>query len=540
MQNIGEARVGASGRTRDRARRGPRLAGRFGGVAAVAAAALVLSGCGLEPGLPGEGRDPAAVATAPIDAGAQARDFSAVYEQTIDWRDCGEGDGLDRVMTEALTDGGIDVDGIACADILAPYDWTDPSNPDTIELAVVHIPSTGDGDLGTMLGNPGGPGATGVDFMLGMPLSPGFDAVLEHYDLLGFDPRGIGRSTPLDCDGAGSQLRVVQLGACIADNPIAHTMGTSQVARDMELLRHLSDDERLNFFGYSYGTMLGATYATLFPERVGRMVLDSAEDAQWASPIHNFEQQVAISNATVALATACRTEYEDQVEVCPFVDEDSLLRVIARLDEDPLVASDGTEIPGYLLQSTLSDALYQSHFDRGRTLDTIALALFGDQEAIDSIGSAFAGDESGLDLAMDIVSCHSFPIEPDVPGLLEHIEQTGMPRLLGGPEITDETLALFVDLSCYALPESGLDITDAFDATGADPILVIGVTGDHATPFQYAQVLTDELGDATLLTLDGQGHGASYTGRSTCVDDAVTDYLLSGSMPAPGTVCTDD
>src|SRR5690606_34286456 len=113
-------------------------------------------------------------------------------------------------------------------------------------------------------------------------------------------------------------------------------------------------------------------------------------------------------------------------------------------------------------------------------------------------------------------------------------------RLLGGPEIDDATLAPFVDLSCYTLPESGLDITDSFDATGADPILVIGITGDHATPYQYAQVLTDELGDATLLTLDGQGHGASYSGRSSCIDTAVTDYLLEGVVPAKGTVCTDD
>lgn len=115
-----------------------------------------------------------------------------------------------------------------------------------------------------------------------------------------------------------------------------------------------------------------------------------------------------------------------------------------------------------------------------------------------------------------------------------------MPRLLGGPEITDATLAPFTDLSCYTLPESGLDITDSFDARGADPILVIGITGDHATPFQYAQVLADELGDATLLTLDGQGHSASYSDRSSCVDEAATRYLVDGTMPAAGTVCLDD
>ena len=473
---------------------------RVAGLAALTVAVLVLSGCGLQPGLPAEDAEPIAVEVEPINSGEQAADFPEVYKQQVAWRACGVEDGLDRVTADALEDVGVDVDDIECADIKASFDWADPTNLDTIDLAIVHIPSTGNAELGTLLGNPGGPGVGGVEFMLGMPLSPGFEDVMQHYDLLGFDPRGIGRSTPIDCDGAGSELRVVQLGTCIAENPITHTMGTSQVARDMELMRHLSDDERLNFFGYSYGTMLGATYATLFPDRVGRMVLDSAEDAQWASLIHNFDQQVAIANATVALATACRTEYQGEVEVCPFVDEDSLIELLNQLDEEPLVASDGTEISGYLLQSYLTNALYQSHFERGRTLDTISLALFGDQEAIDTIGAEFSGGGSGIDLALDIVTCHSFPIEPDVPGLLEHIEKVGMPRLLGGPEIDDATLAPFVDLSCYTLPESGLDITDSFDATGADPILVIGITGDHATPYQYAQVLTDELGDATLLT----------------------------------------
>lgn len=498
--------------------------------AAAAGLALLLSACAA----PGSGANDAGGESA-----EQARDFAAFYEQEIDWYPCTEAEGLDDELAEELAAAGFDVEGIGCALVRAPYDWEDPAGDEAIELSIVHIPSTGDAPLGTLLGNPGGPGAPGTGFMLGTAISPGFEEVAAHYDLLGFDPRGIGGSTPLDCDGAGSTLPVVQLGACVADDPLTHTMGTSQVARDMDLLRHLMGDERMNFFGYSYGTMLGASYATIFPERVGRMVLDSAENAEWASPIHSFDQRVAIAKATVALATACRTEYRDEVEVCPFVDEDSLLAVIAQLDAEPLVASDGTEVTGARLKSYLTSVLYESHFDRGRILETIAFALFGNQPAIDWV-AAESAEQASVDLPYTVVTCHSFPIEPDIPGLLAHIEEVGMPRLLGGPEITDETLEPFVDLSCYALPESGLDITDAFDATGADPILVIGITGDHATPYQYAQVLVDELGDATLLTLDGQGHAASYSGRSTCIDAAVTAYLLRGTMPDPGTVCLDD
>ena len=509
-------------------------------VAALGVAALLLGACSAAAPSAEDSELAAVLDPAVRGADWQAQHFSELYAQDIEWEQCGEEEGVDAGFAKALKRAGIDLAEVGCGMVAAPLDWNNPDSDETIELAVVHVPATGKGErLGTLLGNPGGPGAGGVDFMLGMALSPGFDKITERYDLLGFDPRGIGGSTPLDCDSGTSEILEVQIANCVTADPLARTMGTVQVARDMELLRHLIGEERLDYLGYSYGTMLGATYASVFPERVGRMVLDSAENAEWASPIHRFDQEVAFAKALVALATACRTEYQDEVEVCPFESEDSLLEVIDRLNAEPLIATDGTEITGSALYGYLSNALYQSHFERGRTLDTVGLALFGNQDAIDVIGAEVADGGDG-DMAMTMVTCHSFPIDPDIPGLLKHIRKEGVPRLLGGPEITDEVIAPFVDLSCYALPESGLDYTDRFDAASADPILVIGITGDHATPYQYAEVLTEELGNATLLTLEGQGHAASYSARSSCVDDAVSKYLLDGTMPKPGTVCTDD
>ncbi len=500
--------------------------------AAIAAALLVsLSACtDAETSSVGSGVD--------RDGSVQAEQFAGLYDQQIEWYECGEDEGLDDYTAEALDAAGFDLDQIGCAYVLAPLDWDDPTNEEHIELSIVHIPATGDGELGTLLGNPGGPGSTGVDFMFGMALAPGFEKITASYDLLGFDPRGIGASTPIECDDSASQHPVLQLGRCIAENPLTHTMGTSQVARDMELLRALMGDEKLNYLGYSYGTMLGASYASLFPERVGQMVLDSAENAEWASPTHLFDQQVAMANATLALATSCTTEYDGEVESCPFVDEQTLMSVIADLNANPLIATDGSTVSGWGLRDFLFGALYSSHFERGRALDMIALALFGDQESIDSIANEVSGQ--GADYGMKVVTCHSFPIEPDIEGLLEHVEEVGMPRLLGGPEINDETLMPFVDLSCYALPESGLDFSERYDASDAGPILVIGITGDHATPFQFAEKLTEELGNAQLLTLDGQGHAASYDDRSQCIDHAVSQYLLEGTLPRPGAVCVDD
>ena len=472
------------------------------------------------------------------NANLQAQQFADYYAQQIEWYECGDDEGLDEYTAQALDVAGYDLEQVGCAYVSAPIDWEDPANLESIEISIVHIPSTGGGELGTLFGNPGGPGATGVDFMLGMALAPGFEKVAASYDLLGFDPRGIGASSPINCESGTSHIPALQLGRCIAENPLAHTMGTSQVARDMELLRALMGDEKLNYLGYSYGTMLGASYASLFPKQVGRLVLDSAENAEWASPTHLFDQQVAMANATVALATSCTTEYEGEVESCPFVDEATIMRVVGTLNTEPMVATDGSTISGWGLRDYLFGALYESHFDRGRTLDTVALALFGDQESIDVIADSISSE--GMDFGMKLVTCHSFPIEPDIPGLLAHIEQVGMPLLLGGPEVNDDTLGPYVDLSCYALPASGLDFSEAYDARGSQPILVIGITGDHATPFQFAEALVEELGEARLMTLDGQGHAASYDDRSTCIDDAVTRYLIDGILPPEDTVCVDD
>lgn len=513
--------------------RGGTNAAKFSALAVGGAAlVLVLSACAAP------GTEQTGAPSTSMNAEWQSEQFAEYYEQQIDWIECGEDEGLDEYTAQTLDTQGFDVDEIACAYMKAPLDWEDPSNPEQIDLSIVHIPSTGGAGLGTLLGNPGGPGETGVDFMLGMVLSPGFEEVAENYDFLGFDPRGIGASTPIECDEGGSKIAALQLGRCIAENPLAHTMGTTQVARDMELMRALMGDEQLNYLGYSYGTMLGATYASRFPERVGRMELDSPENAEWASPLHYSDQMVAMSHATLALATACTTEYDGEVESCPFTDEASVMRVIDELNASPLFSSDGATISGWALRDYLFGVLYQSHFDRGRALDTVALALFGDQEAIDSIAAEIP--DSGIEFAHKIVTCHSFPIEPDIPGLLEHVEAVGMPMLLGGPEINDATLERYVDLSCYVLPGSGLDFSESYDASGSGPILVVGITGDHATPFQYAQTLVEELGNATLLTHDGQGHAASYSSRSHCIDTAITRYLIDGDMPDEGTVCTDD
>jgi len=509
---------------------GPRRSGRkvAAAIAGAAALALLVSGC--------------TAGTGDAESDRQSGAFSEVYAQTINWGECGDDYGLSAPLVDKLLSLGVPADTFTCAMVSAPMDWNDPDNEETIELATLHIPSTGSGaPLGTLLSNPGGPGSSGIGLAYSLPADPNFAEILENYDILGFDPRGIERSTPVNCM-ADSSIQELVIAECAASSPLAATMGTSQVARDMDMLRALMGDDKLNYLGYSYGTMLGATYATLFPERVGRMVLDSAAASDWASPIGGFNQSAAISRETIALLEGCDSLYG--VTDCPISDEQTLLAVTAILQEEPLIATDGTEVNGTMVYGYLTTALYQRPAGRAFILENIGGALGGelgsDQAMIDAIAEAMAGGGAQVSVDGTIVRCHSFPVDPKLPELVAHIEEVGLPVLLGGPELNDDTLRPWVDLACDALPNSGDDVTDSFSGSPDAPILVIGITGDHATPYEGSERLVEELGNATLLTLEGTGHGASYAKRSSCIDEHTTAYLLKGTMPPAGTVCQDD
>ncbi|GAB2563134.1 alpha/beta hydrolase [Leucobacter ruminantium] len=496
---------------------------RILGAVAVLAAAALLSGC--------------AATADDSESARQAEMFPGVYAQTIEWGECDEEFGLSEELEARIIELGVAADEYECAMVEAPLDWNDPGNRETIELATVHISATGEKEpIGTLLSNPGGPGASGLDLAYGLPTVQAFAPILEQYDMLGFDPRGIGRSTPAECE-AVSGIDELNLAACADEHPIALSMGTSQVARDMELLRTLMGDDAMHYLGYSYGTMLGATYSTLFPEQVGRMVLDSSSAADWASPRASFDQSVAIAQQVGALVEGCGTQYE--VSSCPMRSEADVVAALEKYTQEPMLASDGTEVTGETLYGFLVTSLYQGTVGRTLVLDTVGSAVAGGQEQIDIIAEAMREGGAAVSLDGAIVRCHSFPSDPDLIGFMEHVEEVGIPELLGGPEISDDTLRPYMDLSCGALPNSGDDVTDAFSGSPA-PILVIGITGDHATPYEGSQELVRELGNAALLTLEGSGHGASFSDRSSCADAAATAYLLKGELPAEGTVCTDD
>lgn len=497
--------------------------------AVLAAAALLLSGCAAA--------TPTAPENAVSESARQAEAFPAIYEQEVAWHPCGADAESAAKFESALREAGGRVDGMVCARITAPLDWNDPANETTIGLGAVRIPATGEAaPIGTLFSNPGGPGASGIEYTIGMAISPSFAALQEQYDFLGVDPRGIGGSTPLTC-AAESTIFELNLAACAEQDALAASMGTAQVARDMDLIRHLLDEDLMYYAGFSYGTAIGASYVTLFPERVGRVLLDSAWPSDWSSPLGTYQQAEAISLATVAMLQQCGTDY--QLAACPPSDASALNELLSTLGREPLLATDGTAVTSRTYYGYLTSALYKLPKDRASSLDVAGRALVGDQEAIDALAAAMSGGGMKVDLSGMVVRCLSSPRDPGVMNVVRYITEHGLPELLGGPEVNDTTLKQWIDLSCDALPDSGEDHM-AFTNRSEQPVLIFGITGDHATPYAGAKQLAKELGNARLVTLEGSGHIASYSGHSTCADEIANAYLLRGELPADATVCAED
>ncbi|MCI7671929.1 MAG: alpha/beta fold hydrolase [Schaalia hyovaginalis] len=538
-----------------------------------ALAALALTACSPSTVFKGAGENPGprVASDVSLTSAWQQSTYTDLYKQKIAWRPCTEEDGLTATGLEAAKEQGITAENFDCARVQAPMNWADPEDERTTELAVMRLRSkASDAAAGSENGkggkplfiNPGGPGLTASSLALDLAKQATFGTVLKEYDVYAVDPRGVGASSPLGCQSS-STIPARRLSECIAKNPLARYMGTSQVARDMEMMRSLTGAERFDYLGYSYGTVLGSTYATLFPGNAGRMVLDSALAGDWAHLTTGFDQQVALSaeiDAMIASTCADGT-------TCPFTDTEGLLALRDSLDASPWKGSDGAELSGGMLVQFLVDTLYKSPAERAQRLSVVKKAAGGAQADIDEllilagISSSPAdkpadGGQSGADGAQsgapeapsgplfdptgEVITCHSAMKTPDVAGLVEHMKKTGVPALIGGPEVNDKTIDDFVDLRCAVLPEVGTDFNTSFHAPNTKtPILVIGTKGDHATPYAFSERLVEQLGNARLLTFDAHGHGLSFGGRSPLLDRTIADYLVNGTLPAEGTTIAD-
>ncbi|MGY1679868.1 alpha/beta hydrolase [Geodermatophilus sp. SYSU D01176] len=450
--------------------------------------------------------------------------------------------------------------GVQCATADLPMDHDEPDG-ERIRIALARVPATDPanriGSLFINFGGPGGPAvarlqATGAGRLAGLN---------QRFDIVGFDPRGVGQSapavdcrldpetegffaqpwpTPLDVDPAALLASArAHVDACLANNGefLAH-LSTANVARDMDLLRSAVGDERLTYLGFSYGTVLGATYAALFPDRYRALVLDGALD-----PAEYLTDPVSLSTAQAAgferaldrFAEDCAL---DQAACSGFGGTDPLLaydRLLAAAeaapipapgyleDPRPVTADDIRELTATLLYAKRAWGLLAAGLSPAATGDGSTLRalldriVYADRASKDRFLAISAGEQQ-------------WPA--DVDAYLERgaAEWAAFPHFWGSFAYAEIPWALWPveDEDAFAGP---------FDLPEASPTpLVIGTTYDPATPYSGSVKMVEALGNARLLTMEGDGHTA-YGGNSACIDSNTQAYLVGGTLPAAGTVC---
>ena len=461
--------------------------------------------------------------------------------------------------------------GLDCATYPVPVDHADPDG-ETVPLAIVrHRATDPDERLGALFVNPGGPGAPASDLVraIGTAGDLAFVSpeIAARYDVIGMDPRGIGGSGGVRCltdeqreaviaadldptIPGGLPLPELQEQAstlregCAAnvDPELLGAMATDAVARDMDLVRAALGEEEIAYLGVSYGTLLGATYATLFPERVARMVLDAPVDpVLWREdPLQAaLEQTLSAEQQLDSWLQTCRAE---GAEACPFGAGDperAFDALVARLEAQPLdVPASPAGPAGTLDGAATLIAARLAVFDR-RLWPVLTTGLLaaeaGDGSVLVGLSQALVrepdGSPNGLVEGNVAVNC----LDRAVPGELARHEANALAAQQAAPRFGELSGYLF--LSCIDWPgDDPTRFTDPLTAAGAGPVLVIGGREDSQTPYPWAEAMTAGLADGHLLTRDGVGHG-SYRTSGPCVDTAVDAYLISGQLPPVGTTC---
>jgi pimeloyl-ACP methyl ester carboxylesterase len=467
----------------------------------------------------------------PVPAGLER-----FYRQRPEWSGCGN--------------------GFECARVEVPIDYKRPRGH-VVRLSVVRLPvARRDGRAGSLVLNPGGPGASGVAYARRAATEVS-DAVRRRFDIVGFDPRGVGQSDPVQClddqqtdallaadptpdDATEVRATVAQAKGLAAQcgakggDLLAH-VGTADAARDMDVLRAVLGDRRLNYLGKSYGTFLGATYAEEFPRNVGRFVLDGAMDPALDADAINLGQAQGFEVATRAFVSDCVRRPGCPLGTNVEAGVARLQRFLHDLDARPVRTNDAarplTEGRGSLGVGT---AMYDDQF-WPVLRQGLQAAINGDGSTLLLLADALTdrgpdGFRSNSNTVIFAVNCLDRP----EPGGLSTVQQA-LPRYTRAAPTWGAFLA-WGRLPCSYWPVKGTGRPRPISARGSGPIVVVGTTRDPATPYAWAQGLARELDDGHLITYDGDGHTA-YRRGSQCVDQAVDDYLLGGQVPGEGLRC---
>lgn len=467
-----------------------------------------------------------------------AAELEPFYSQVLEWSACAS--------------------GFQCATAQAPLDWNDPAR-ESIELALIRSTATGTA-LGSLLVNPGGPGASGFNFVRDSLDFAVSERLQGSYDIVGFDPRGVNRSSAVSCydDSAeldaflfdipqnevGSDAYIAEIeadSAAFGQACLEHTgellgfVDTVSAARDLDLLRSILGDEKLNYLGYSYGTLLGATFADLYPEKTGRLVFDGAVDPSTTHFQVTAQQAQGFESALRAFLADCMTASD-----CPFtgtVDE-AMLEVRALLDSldaSPLRAGDGRQLGSGAMFTAIISPLYSvGNWVYLRQAFSTVMAGSADYAFL-LVDSYYARDQDGdyadnSTEAFISINCLDYQPASTSASLAEEAEELARLAPVFGPSMS------YGGTGCAEWPFPSTRERVAIAAEGSGPILVVGTTNDPATPYVWAQSLASQLESGHLVTYNGEGHTA-YNKSNACVNDAVDGYFIDGTVPETDPMC---
>ncbi|WP_405491802.1 alpha/beta hydrolase [Streptomyces sp. NBC_00096] len=435
----------------------------------------------------------------------------------------------------------------------------------TVQIALARLPATGPGRrLGSLVLNFGGPGAPGTSTLAADP--NGFAELGKRYDLVAFDPRGVGRSEPISCggdsqageeagsgaaDGPAAELAALRAVAerCARDSgPVLPYVGTVSVARDLDLLRQALGEKKLDYLGFSYGTRLGAVYASLFPHSTGRMALDGvdtlSEPLTEQALVSAAGQQRALDDFLVWCARRQGCVYGTNTRTA----KEKVQALVARLDADPLHGEGGLRFTGQDAVEAIGAALYSP-----RMWPQLAGALALVEQRRDPVGLMQLGGPTeppppsggggkpvpadNASAALVAVNCADDPDRGDAkasPAAIARELEELQPIFLAASPVFGPRQLMTV-LSCYGRP-AGTDAIRKIDHPAGIPrILLVGTRGDPATPYEWTEETAQRLGNAVVLDHKGDGH-TGYT-SSACVQQYVNHFLIDGRLPSGTRSC---
>lgn len=505
--------------------------------AGVGVVTLALLGAGL----------PATAATS-----ASQPDLTRFYRQKVTWSAC--------------PGGGVPKD-LQCGKVTVPLDYARPG-AGTIDVALARYRATGK-SRGSVLLNFGGPGGPGVSTLAADGKE--YMSLTNGYDVVTFDPRGVGRSSPVSCgDGAGEAsgtaeppnasnpqavldlLRKTAAQCTAHSGPVLPHIGTVNASRDMDVIRQALGDKKLNYLGFSYGTRLGAVYAAQFPGKVGRMVLDGVDTL--TEPLSQ-EALVGAEGQQTALDSFLDWCVADLG--CPFGQDrrkagEQVVQLVRSLDRDPVPTNLGGGFTGQDLVGAIGQALYSKRLWPSLERALASLTENGDTSGVEHLaaGGLAAPRSSGgglvdaedvpvdnLSAALMAIDCADDPDRPSAARITQEIGRMRAAYEQASPVFGRYRLTEV--LMCYGRPKGTDFIRDRVKDLRSAKLLLVGTRGDPATPYRWTEETAKRLGPSAVV-LDNRGDGHTGYLSSKCVHGKVDDFLLYGTLPPSGSSCGAD